>query len=174
MRAARTAFAAATSAAFAAALALAAPGEARAQAPKIVGWIEPVTLSGGQLTLEAKLDTGADVSSLDARDLRLFERDGRQWVSFAVPDRKGRRLRIERPVERMMEIKKASGGAQDRPVVMLKVCLDGVERLTTVNLVDRSKLSTPMLIGRSFLEGHFAVDSARTHSTEPSCAGAAQ
>ena len=144
---------------------------AGAQAPKVVGWIEPVTLSGGQLTLEAKLDTGADVSSLDARDLRLFERDGRQWVSFAVPDRKGRRLRIERPVERMMEIKKASGGAQDRPVVTLKVCLDGVERLTTVNLVDRGKLSTPMLIGRSFLEGHFAVDSARTHSTEPSCAG---
>jgi len=144
---------------------------AQAQAPKIVGWIEPVTLSGGQLRLEAKLDTGADVSSLDARELRIFERDGRRWVSFAVPDRKGRRLRIERPVERMMEIKKASGGAQDRPVVMLKVCLDGVERLTTVNLVDRERLSTPMLIGRSYLEGHFAVDSARTNSTEPNCAG---
>jgi hypothetical protein len=147
---------------------------AQAQAPKIVGWIEPVTLAGGQLALEAKLDTGADVSSLDARDIRIAERDGRSWVSFAVPDRKGRRLRIERPLERMMEIKKASGGSQDRPVVQLKVCLDGVERLTVVNLVDRERLSTPMLLGRSFLEGHFAVDSARTHTTAPDCGAAAR
>jgi hypothetical protein len=137
--------------------------------PTIVGWIEPVTLAGGQLSLEAKLDTGADVSSLDARDMRMFERDGRSWVSFAVPDRKGKRLRLARPVERMMEIKKASGGAQDRPVVLLEVCLGGVERLTTVNLVDRKQLSTPMLLGRSYLEGHFAVDSARTRTTAPDC-----
>jgi hypothetical protein len=89
-----------------------------------------------------------------------------------VPDRKGQRLRIERPVERMMEIKKASGEAQDRPVVLLKVCLGGIERLTMVNLVDRTRLSTPMLLGRSYLEGHFAVDSARTHTTAPDCATA--
>jgi len=151
---------------------LAAP--AQAETPRIVGWIEPVTLSGGQLALEAKLDTGADVSSLDARDIRSFERDGRSWVSFAVPDRKGRRLRLERPLERMMEIKKGSGATQDRPVVQLKICLDGVERLTSVNLVDRKHLSTPMLLGRSFLEGHFAVDSARTNTTSPACGAASR
>jgi hypothetical protein len=153
-------------------LGLAAAAPVHAQTPKVVGWIEPVTLSGGQLALEAKLDTGADVSSLDARDIRRFERDGRAWVSFSVPDRKGKHLRIERPVERTMEIKKASGDAQDRPVVLLKVCLGGVERLTTVNLVDRKRLSTPMLLGRSYLEGHFAVDSGRTHTTTPDCATA--
>jgi hypothetical protein len=140
----------------------------------VIGWIEPVTLAGGRLKLEAKLDTGADVSSIDARDIRLFERDGTPWVSFAVPDRKGRRVRIERRIERMMEIKKASGGAQQRPVVMLKVCLGGVERLGVVNLVDRAHLSTPMLLGRSFLEGHFAIDSARTHTTAPNCTAASR
>lgn len=150
------------------ALALAAAG-ARAEPAQVIGWIEPVTLAGGKLTLDAKLDTGADVSSIDARDIRLFERDGRPWVSFAVPDRKGRRVRMERRIERMMEIKKASGGAQQRPVVMLKVCLGGVERLSMVNLVDRAHLSTPLLLGRSFLEGHFAIDSARTHTTTPDC-----
>lgn len=155
-------------------LAIAAATGVRAASPQVIGWIEPVTLVAGQLTLDAKLDTGADVSSIDARDIRQFERNGRPWVSFAVPDRKGRRVRMERPVERMMEIKKGSGGAQQRPVVMLKVCLGGVERLSVVNLVDRAHLSTPMLLGRSFLEGHFAIDSARTNTTKPNCATASR
>ena len=140
-----------------------------AAAPQLVGWIEPVSIAGGQIVLEGKLDTGADVSSLDARDMRTFTRDGRAWVSFAIPDRRGKRVRFERPVERQMEIKKASSGTQYRPVIEIDICLAGVRRTTLVNLVDRAHLSTPALIGRSFLEGHFAVDSGAKNTTTPDC-----
>lgn len=167
MRAARTAFAAATSAALAAVAGFGAAGEAQAQ--KVVGWIEPVRIEGGRLVLEAKLDTGADHSSLDARDIRRFERDGRPWVSFAVLDADSRETRFERPLERIAMVTRASGGGQERPVVRLRICLDGVERLSEVNLVDRGRLKLPMLLGRSYLEGHFAVDSARTRITAPDC-----
>lgn len=151
-------------------LGLAASAPASAQDVKIVGWIEPVLLADAGVELEAKLDTGADNSSLDARDIRSFERDGRSWVSFDVVDRKGNTLRLERPLERTASIARASGGRQLRPVIRLEICLDGVLRASEVNLVDRGRLKLPMLLGRSFLEGQFAVDSGRTHTTTPGCA----
>lgn len=136
---------------------------------RTVGWVEPVSIAGGKLVLEAKLDTGADVSSLDARDMRSFRRDGREWVSFAVFDGEGRRVHFERPVERKRKIKNAANDTQKRPVVLLEICLGGVQKMTPVNLVDRANMSTPMLIGRSFLEGSFAVDSALTRTTKADC-----
>ena len=51
---------------------------AMAQA-RVLGWTEPVLLPEIGVALVAKLDTGADHSSVDARKIRLFRRDGRGW-----------------------------------------------------------------------------------------------
>ena len=50
------------------------------------------------------------------------------------------------------------------------MCLGNVYRVTEVNLADRSRFKQPVLVGRNFLAGHFAVDSARMRTVEPDCA----
>lgn len=137
--------------------------------PTVVGWIEPVRLGSEGLVVPAKLDTGADTSSLGASGITWIRRDGRDWVAFDVVAKDNRKVRLERKVERVARVKKASGGVQERPVVLLGVCLGDTYRITEVNLTDRTGFKLPFLVGRSFLAERFAVDSSRTHTVEPGC-----
>ncbi|OGA25980.1 MAG: hypothetical protein A3I02_11080 [Betaproteobacteria bacterium RIFCSPLOWO2_02_FULL_67_26] len=143
-----------------------APGAAQ---PTVVGWIEPVQLGSEGLVVPAKLDTGADTSSLHASDITWIRRSDGDWVAFDVAGKSNRKVRLERKVERVTRVKKASGGVQERPVVLLGVCLGNTYQVTEVNLTDRSGFKLPFLVGRSFLAERFAVDSSRTETVEPAC-----
>jgi hypothetical protein len=134
-----------------------------------VGWIERVRLGTEGIVVSAKLDTGADHSSLHATDIRWIVRDDGDWVIFDVTAEDGRKARFERKVTRVARVRRAGGGVQKRPVIQLGVCLGSVYRVVEVNLTDRSGLNYEFLVGRSFLAGHFAVDSARQHTVEPNC-----
>lgn len=151
------------------AVALLGSAAASAGEPQIVGWIERVKLGAEGVTVEAKLDTGADMSSLHATGLRWFSRDDGDWVAFDVLGADGRKVHFERRVVRIARIKRLSGGVQKRPTILMGVCLGRVYRLTEVNLTDRSGFSHELLVGRNFLAPHFAVDSARAHTVEPQC-----
>ncbi len=135
----------------------------------VAGRIERVRLTPGDVVVEAKLDTGAHTSSLDAMNMRRLIRDGTDWVAFDVTGNDGRSVRIERPVMRIAEIKSALGIDEDRPVVTLGICIGKVYRLTEVNLVDRSDLTTRLLIGRRFLKGRLLVNVNRRYLLEPAC-----
>lgn len=137
--------------------------------PTIVGWIEPVKLGSEGLVLPAKLDTGADVSSLGVSNLAWIRRADGDWVAFDVPGKSERPVRLERKVQRVARVKKAAGGVQERPTVLLGVCLGHTYRVTEVNLTDRAGFKLPFLVGRNFLAERFAVDSSRTDTTEPAC-----
>jgi hypothetical protein len=137
--------------------------------PALVGWVEPITLESEGMPLSAKLDTGADTSSLHARDITWISRPDGDWVAFDIVGENDRSVRLERKVQRIAHVKKASGGVQSRPTVLLGVCLGGVYRMTEVNLTDRTGFKLPVLLGRSFLGGDFAVDSSRTRTIEPKC-----
>ena len=143
-------------------------GAATATDIPVAGWIERVRIDPG-LVVQAKLDTGADSSSLDAHDMRWFQREGIDWVSFEVLGIEGQRVRLERPVIRITRVRNALGAGQRRPVVMLGICVGGVYRATEVSLADRSWMNERMLIGRRFLGSHLLVDSARKYLLEPSC-----
>jgi hypothetical protein len=142
---------------------------AAAGQPAIVGWLEPVRLGSEGIVVPAKLDTGADTSSLHAADIRWLRRDGADWVAFEVVGKDNRRAHFERKVERIARVKKAAGGVQKRPTVLLGVCLGGTYRETEVNLTDRTGFKVPFLVGRKFLAEHFSVDSSRTNTAEPAC-----
>jgi hypothetical protein len=137
--------------------------------PTIVGWMESVRLGTEELLVPAKLDTGADTSSLHVTDLRWSRRADGDWVAFDVVGKDNRKVRLERRVARVARVKKAAGGAQERPTVMLGVCLGNTYRMTEVNLTDRTGFKLPFLVGRSFLAERFAVDSSRTQTIEPAC-----
>lgn len=135
-----------------------------------VGWIENVRLGEKGIVIVAKLDTGALTSSLHAKDIRWTSRADGDWVAFDVIGVDGAHARFERKVVRVSRVKRASGGTQNRPVVLIAVCLGRYYRETEVNLTDRSGFDYEFLIGRRFLARHFAVDSSRLYTVEPTCA----
>ncbi|MFG6176616.1 ATP-dependent zinc protease [Halomonas sp. THAF12] len=154
------------------------PALAVAEAPeRVVGWVEPVALMPWNLPFEAKLDSGALTSSLDARDIRAFDKAGEPWVRFRLQlenDAEGETfaMTLERPRARRMVVRGA-GGRDERPVVLLDVCVGGVIYEEEFSLRDRSSMNYPMLLGRQTI-GHLGrLDVARTHLTEPSCDGSA-
>jgi hypothetical protein len=149
------------------ALVLVLPGSAAQK--KVVGWIEKVRIYPGGLTIRAKLDSGAEYSSLHATNLTEFARDGRRWVRFDVDNREGGRVTIERPLLRKATIKRHFHKAQKRPVVKIGVCLGRIYKETEVNLVDRSGFNYRMLIGRKFMAGAVIIDPAVQYTIEPEC-----
>lgn len=148
---------------------LAWPSLSAAVQPVVVGWIEPVKLGSEGLLLPAKLDTGADTSSLHVADIQWIRREDGDWVAFKVSGKDNRTVRLERKVQRVARVKKASGGVQERPTVLLGVCLGDTYRVTEVNLTDRTGMKMPFLVGRSFLAEGFVVDSSRTDTVAPAC-----
>lgn len=136
------------------------PVTAAPEAPAVAGWSERVRLLPSGLELEAKLDSGAENSSLHVDKLRFFERDEKRWVRFTVEGESGRRVAFERRLLRRAAIKRHSGRSDVRPVVAMAICLGPIAKLVEVNLVDRSRFEYPILVGRSFLAGDFLIDAS--------------
>ena len=148
------------------------PGVVRSQTPAkfgIYGYLERAMLVEATLELEAKLDTGADNSSLNATELEFFERQRKPWVKFKVEGDDGRDAIFEREVIRTAVIKQRTGANAQRPVVRLRICVGRHSETVEVNLADRRELRYPLLLGRSFLEKGFLVNSAAEFTTTLSC-----
>ena len=136
---------------------------------KTVGWSERVRIYPGGMLFLAKLDTGARNSSINAKNIREFERDGEPWVRFDVENRSKKSMTIELPQFREAKIKRHFGDRQHRPVVLMGICLDRYYRETQVTLVDREGFLYGLLIGRSYLKHKFVVDSSVQYTTQPEC-----
>jgi hypothetical protein len=137
---------------------------------KIVGWIEKVRIYPGNFIVHAKLDSGAEYSSLDAANLTQFERNGKPWVRFDLEEkREGKKVTIERPLLRWAPIKRHNQEPQRRPVIKLGVCLGDIYQETEVNLINRQNYQYRMLIGRKFMESVVIIDPAAKYTVEPEC-----
>jgi len=136
---------------------------------EIVGWAEHAYLVPGHIELKAKIDTGAESSSVNCECHSYFKRDGASWVRFSIVTSEGSQLTLEREIVRTVKIKRHFGKVQERPVVKLGICLGGVYRVSEVNIVDRSGLEYPMLIGRNFMGDNFLVDAMRKFINPPHC-----
>ncbi|KAA0875678.1 ATP-dependent zinc protease family protein [Nitrincola tapanii] len=136
---------------------------------QLVGEIEQVHLSGLDATLPARIDTGATTSSLDARNIQFFERDGRRWVRFDfVHPATGDDTNVERPVVRVVRISQSiSEDYERRPVVELRFTLGNVSQSAEFTLTDRSHLDFPVLIGRNILKDMMVVDVGKQNIAPP-------
>lgn len=137
----------------------------------IFGWTERVLIGESRLEMEAKLDTGADTSSLHATSIRRYRnKSGQKWVEFVVRDKDtGRTVRYKKRLIRYAYIKEHGRASQRRPVVMIDICLGDHNQEIEVNLVDRSGFDFPVLLGRTALQGVAVVDPESTFTTSPKC-----
>lgn len=136
---------------------------------QLIGWIETVVVSTEGAAMVAKIDTGADFSSLNAEIIRNFRRNQDQWLEFSFYDQSGTRHTLEREVQRTAKIKLKRGGYQARPVVTLQLCLGDSLRAVSVNLAQRGHFKYPLLLGRNFLSGYYIVDPGQTNLLMPHC-----
>lgn len=137
---------------------------------EIVGWVENTLLIGPGIIMKAKLDTGAETSSLDAGVIKKFRKDGKRWVRFRITDRQtGKEYIVVRERIRTIGVIQHEGRAQTRPVVVMDVCIAGRLLATEVSLIDRSEFNYPLLLGRNTLESFALVDPGNTFLSEPEC-----
>lgn len=131
----------------------------------IVGAVESVKIDPPGIQLKARVDSGANTSSLDARDLVVFERDGERWVRFKLRPVNGvESPEVERPVKRFVRVSQTNSPEADRrPVVEMSIELGGVTDLIDFNLRDRSRMTYPVLLGRKYLRDRALIDISRTN-----------
>ena len=132
---------------------------------QVVGRREEIWIEDLQLALPARIDTGAETASLDARNIREFERDGDDWVRFDIAHpESGEPLTLERPVVRMVLIlQSTSEEPERRAVIELGIVLGSVRQLAEFTLSDRSHLDFQMLVGRNILKDLMIVDVGQTN-----------
>ena len=144
-------------------LSLAASGKTQAKKEITIGRIENVILLPWGIKLPARIDTGATISSLDARELHV-EGD---TVEFNLPGKYyGSKLKF--PIVDWHHVR-SPGSKQRRPVVELELCIGSQKIRTRVNLTDRSMVKYPLILGRNILREGFVVDVKRSKIVRPAC-----
>ncbi len=128
-----------------------------------LGVVEDIILTPWGLSFPARIDTGADLSSLDARDIVVRH----NIAEFRLGGGYGHK-RLQLPVVEWGQVQ-TSMGVEKRPVVALSICLGSKLVSTPVTLRDRSGMAYPFLVGRSALNGSFLVDPSQSRATQPNC-----
>lgn len=146
---------------------------AMADDDEVFGWVEKATLQPWDIEVKAKLDSGALTSSLDARDIEMFEQDDEPWVRFRLKleDQASGEVfsdQIERPLYRELAVRGA-GGRDERPVVLLEVCMGDTIYEEQFSLRDREEMNYPLLLGRRTISHLGLLDVSKTFLQEPGC-----
>jgi hypothetical protein len=133
---------------------------------QIIGEREWALVEPGDLVLEARIDTGAETSSIHAENIQLIEKDGKRWVRFDLSNpQSGATIPLERRLHRRILIKqKTDGGSDRRYVVRMWLTLGDTRTWVDVSLSDRDDFELPLLIGRNMLMDNFAVDVSAHHT----------
>lgn len=140
----------------------------------ILGWVEFIRLEPWGMKMRARIDTGANTSSMSARDIHQFKKGNEDWVKFALDfkadkGKTNRSVEIERPITRIVKIKQHQGMSQERPVVNMDICIANRVHNIEFNLIDRRGLNYPVLLGRKALENLALVDPAQTFIEKADC-----
>ena len=130
----------------------------------IIGAVEPVYVLPMKSPFLARIDTGAENSSLDVQNLRYFERDGEKWVSFElVNDQSGEKHLFEKKILRFVTIKRINE-SEKRASVLMDIKFGGQIIKEKFSLADREKFEYQALIGRNILTGRAIVNTSLSNT----------
>lgn len=134
----------------------------------IVGKLENFLLVEPGLVHIARIDSGAETSSLDARNITRFERDGSNWVRFDVPlPDSDDFMTLESEVSRRVKIIQATADTAERRVVVeLQFMIGDHRQQAEFTLTNREHLSQVVLVGRNILRDVMLIDVGKEFATE--------
>jgi len=141
----------------------------QAETIQVIGWIEHVQIQARNIILKAKIDTGADNSSIHADNIQVYDKNGTQWVRFTVRNRENQSADFELPLISYAKIKRKRAEPLLRPVVNMGLCIGNTVKMVDINLANREHFKYRILIGRSYLKEQYLVDSSKQHTIEPDC-----
>jgi hypothetical protein len=138
-----------------------------AEQKRVIGWREWVQLPDlGVVEMKAKVDTGADNSSLHAFNVERIERDGAEYVRFEIhPKQRSKKptIHCEAPLVMEKKVKNPGGRTELRPVIRTRVVVAGEELEALVNLTSRDEMGFRMLLGRRAVRSRFVIDPGRSY-----------
>lgn len=130
----------------------------------IIGANEPVYFLPMKAPFMARIDTGAETSSIDADNITPFERDGEKWVSFDLVNRDANETHhFEKKIHKQIKIRRIEE-SEDRLVVTMDVKMGGEIIKTQFTLAKRDKFNYQALIGRNILTGRAIVDTSLSNT----------
>lgn len=128
----------------------------------VVGWDEWISLPElGLGAVKAKVDTGAQSSSLHAVNIEAYKKDGVEWVRYLVhplPDRPEVEIACNSQVVAKRNITSSNGETEERYIIRTQFRLEGQEWPIELSLANREDMQYRMLLGRSTMSGRMVVD----------------
>lgn len=121
----------------------------------VIGQVEKLRVVETGKVYEARIDTGAKTTSVNAIHSTQFLLDGKKMIRFKISQDGPE---IVKKIVSFKRIKQHGRKPIKRPEVLLTLQLGSVKKLQKVTLEDRSEFDYSLLIGRNFLLGHFIVD----------------
>ncbi len=130
----------------------------------IIGATEPVYILPMKAPFQARIDTGAETSSIDVDEYHYFERDGEKWVSFKIKNAAtGESHTFEKRLVRKITIRRIKQ-SEKRPMVRLDVKFGGQIIKALFSLAKRENFEYQALIGRNILTGRAIVDTSLSNT----------
>ncbi len=130
----------------------------------VLGAVEWVTLEPPGVRLEARVDTGLDVTTVKADNILELEKDGKRHVSFELVDPASEATYlVETEVSRRISVKRGDSVVEYRYLVKLWVTVGSERSLIDVHLASRLDSDYPLVLGRNFLTDVAVVDVSRHH-----------
>jgi hypothetical protein len=117
------------------------------------GWVEKVMFPVEQLSMDAKIDTGADVSSINAENIKIIQKYNKQWVEFDIENSQHVLKHVTYPLLSFVSIKarddeKGINRNSLRPLIIMKICLGNQIRNIQIDLIRRERFAYSVLLGR--------------------------
>jgi hypothetical protein len=132
---------------------------------KIVGSSEEIWFGANRdLYFHAKIDSGAESSSIHASKITSYEKSGKVFVEFETLDDKNISKVYTREVSKIDEVKN-SLGAHKRYFFYETVWIGHLPYYAELNVTDRSHLSKRFLVGKNILKQGFLIDSSQEKVT---------
>lgn len=131
---------------------------------KIIGAIEPIYLLPVKESFLARVDTGAQISSIGVSSLRKFKKDGQKWISFELKDPlSNETIVFEKQIAGYMKITRSQKN-ENRIKVLMDIRFGNKTFQTEFTLADRKKFKYQVLIGRNILTNAYIVDTSLSNT----------
>ncbi|MBI5442108.1 MAG: ATP-dependent zinc protease [Deltaproteobacteria bacterium] len=141
-------------------------GAEGARRKKIVGATEQVRVEEADLEFRARIDSGAEGSSIHTQSVEVegrskeMARNVGKEVTFRVKNEKGKVTELRRTIQDVVRVKNAEGGER-RYQVYLTILHGKSRKRVLVYLDDREDMPEKLLLGRNWLGSDFLIDVGR-------------
>ncbi len=135
---------------------------------RVVGWKEHAALPDLKVKdVIAKMDTGANLASIDASEIKYSTKAGVKHVNFKVMKRNNTVRKTSAPLAGFKRIKSSNGDVERRPYIKTTLLVDGISKKIELTLTDRGPMDYTMLIGRKALGRRWVVNPSVSFLTNP-------